>query len=129
MFASRSFGRTALVALLIWLAGVVAIRLAGDYVLVDGLGFIIGYVALALAGPPTVWIGAKLIGFETTEMVGPTIVIAWIALILDGFVMGFMPEVYAEAEKMRYLAPMFLWGFGWACLSAYVMAKHPLATT
>ncbi len=128
MFAPRSFARIVLAALLIWLAGIVLIRLLGHYVLLDGLGFIIGYVVAALAGPPTVWISAKLVGAPTNDMVSATLIICMIALPLDGLVMGFFPEIYTDAARIRYLAPLFLWAFGWACLSAYVMAKNPPQT-
>lgn len=119
---ARSFARTVVVAVLIWGAGVLLIRALGDSVLTDGPGFLMGYVGAAVLGPPTVWAAARMTGFRLREMVAPTLVIAMVALTLDGLVMGFFPEVYTEPEKIIFLAPMFLWAFGWACLSAFAMA-------
>ncbi len=126
MLAQRSLMRTLLVALVVWIAGVVGIRLGGNSILVDGPGFIIGYVIMALLGPPTVWIAARLIGFDLKSMMVPTLVIAMTALVLDGFVMGFFPQIYTSPDKIKYLAPMFLWTFGWACISAFVMGGGKL---
>lgn len=121
----RSFTRVVMTALAIWVAGVVAIRLADELILTDGPGLIIGYAAGALAGPPTVWITSRITGYRLEEIVAPTLVICMIALPLDGFVMGFAPTIYTDPARIQFLAPMFLWTFGWACLSAFVMAGGP----
>lgn len=120
--SERSFSRVLLTALAIWVAGVVVIRLTDGYVLSPGSGFIVGYVAAALAGPPTVWIGARMTGYRLGEMVGPTLVICMVALPLDGFVMGFAPTIYTDPGRIHLLAPLFLWAFGCACISAFFMA-------
>lgn len=117
-----SFGRVLLATLIIWVAGVVSIRLFGDLVLKEGSGIIIGFVVTALAGPPTVVLGALIIGCRIKQMLVPTMTIAMLALLADGFTMSFVPYVYTDASKIRWLAPMFLWTFGWACLSAFVMS-------
>ncbi len=118
----RSVSRTLLATLIIWVVGVVLIRLSEDYILTDGAGFIVGYVAAALGGPPTVLFGSMVTGFPVRRMMEPTLVIAAFALVADGLVMGFIPEVYTSPDRIHYLAPLFLWTFGWACVSAFFMA-------
>ena len=120
--SERSFVRVVVTALVIWVAGVVVIRLADSLVLTDGPGFIVGYFVAALSGPPTVWIGARMSGFPVREIVPPTLVICMVALPLDGLVMGFFPTVYTDPSRIHFLAPLFLWAFGWACVSAFAMA-------
>jgi hypothetical protein len=120
--SQRSFLRVVVTALAIWIAGVVVIRLADSLVLTEGPGFLIGYGVAALAGPPTVWAAARMTGYSIREIVPATLVICMIALPLDGLVMGFFPTVYTDPSRIHFLAPLFLWAFGWACISAFVMA-------
>ena len=116
-----SLFKTLIAAVIIWIAGVILIRLEGDLVLVQGQSFVLGYLITALAGAPTVWVASKIMGLKLKSMMIPTLVIAALTLVLDGFVMGFFPEVYTSPDKILYLAPLFLWAFGWACLSAFVL--------
>lgn len=114
--------RVVMTALAIWVAGVVVIRFADSLVLTDGPGFLVGYGVAALAGPPTVWVASRMSGYPLREIVPPTLVICMVALPLDGLVMGFFPTVYTDPSRIHFLAPLFLWAFGWACISAFVIA-------
>ncbi|MEM6255101.1 MAG: hypothetical protein AAF821_19475 [Cyanobacteria bacterium P01_D01_bin.156] len=60
-------------------------------------------------------------------MTTPILVICALALMTDGFVMGFIPTVYTSPEKIVFLAPLFLWTFGWAALSGFVMSGTSLS--
>lgn len=119
---SKSTTSVIVSGLVIWIAGIILVRLVKDYVLVDGGVFILAYILAAISGPPTVWCAAILSGYRYSEMVRPILLIAGLDLILDGFVMGFIPEIYVEQEKIIFLAPLFLWAFGWACISAIFMS-------
>ena len=117
-----SLSRILLAALIIWIAGIVVVQLTDHLILVDGPGLIVGYVITALAGPLTVWAAALIIGCSVRTMAIPTLIIAAVALIADGFVMGFLPTVYTDPGSIGLLAPLFLWTFGWACLSAFALS-------
>ncbi|MEM1417940.1 MAG: hypothetical protein AAGH15_23790 [Myxococcota bacterium] len=111
------------VGLVIWVLGVGVVRLADDAILAGGMGFALAYVAAAASGPPTVWVASRLIGAPLREMMVPTLLIAGVDLVLDGLVMGFAPEIYTSEPRIRFLAPLFLWTFGWACVSAFALAR------
>ncbi|MEO1404527.1 MAG: hypothetical protein AAFV72_25200 [Cyanobacteria bacterium J06635_1] len=123
---NQSMARTVLAALILWIAGVIIIRLTDHLVLVEGTGIITGYICAALGGPPSVWICSKIIGCKPDDMAVPTLIVCALALMADGFVMEFTPTVYTDPQKIKFLAPLFLWTFGCAALSGFVMSKGSL---
>lgn len=95
-----------------WVAGVVIVRLIAPLgALADPTLRTLAYALLVPGTWPALWLTERLARVPRTEMLGAIGVVTAAALVLDGIVFGWMPQVYATgAEAQLQAAAFILWG-------------------
>lgn len=126
MFKSPKFGLFVLLGIIFWFSFVVIIRVLGETVFSYNnplmavlyiLSFPIVYVALLLS--------QAISRLPMREMFMPVVVMTVTAMFLDGFAIGFMPQLYGEnPEHVMHAAAWILWGAAAGILVAEVVINR-----
>lgn len=110
-----------LIGFALWLAGVVFVRIFGVGYLNLGVLHIITFILSGIVAWSSLWAIAALMGQRMADMAVPTMLMAAVALPLDGLVQSFAPWVYGETGLERaLLSAWLLWFF--ACYLAGPLA-------
>lgn len=94
-----------------WLAGVGIVRLIAPLGALQDPWRALSYALLVLGTLPAVWLTGRLAGVPRHALLQAVGVVTAAALVLDGIVFGWMPQVYATgAEAQLQAAAFILWG-------------------
>ncbi len=110
-----------IIGLILWVSGVVFFRYT-EAALFSDANMVLALVYLATI--PFCWINIKLI--MRFFAISPALICAWLcvgnatALVLDGTVLVWFPEIYSmTGEKTAFAGAWLLWAVAWLSASAF----------
>ena len=107
---------------LLWAIGVLLLRWLGGAGLLSGQAQVIVYALTVPGSIPLVPLGRMVARLPASETLSSVAVMAITALLIDGIVIGYYPDLYSSnAETARACAGALLWGVGVVLALAAVM--------
>ena len=111
----------------LWLVGVIVIRVAGPWFFDAGWRHVLFFALNFVVGGATVALVARMTGRTRQAMVVPTVIIAMVAMLLDGLAVTLdaagITHIYADTPRMAaYAGGLLLFAF-WSAL-AFALYWH-----
>ncbi|MDZ4764127.1 MAG: hypothetical protein SGI73_06195 [Chloroflexota bacterium] len=128
MLTYRQFALFVVLGAIFWFSAAMLVRIGGTAIFTPSNPLlIVMYVAAFPVGIGFIVIARAVSGLPMGAMFVPTVVMTFIALMLDGIAVGFVPQLYGDTpDWVMRGAALILWGAGAGLLCAIWVCRSSL---